>query len=60
MLRVACLAWLAAAGAAQAAVGYIAAPSGLLLHADGDEAVLVYWNQQSPIQGFSGYGRVYH
>lgn len=50
---------LLAAGGVHAAVGYIATPGGLLLHANGDEAVLVPWNRQSPIQGFSGYGRIH-
>ncbi|MCG2593543.1 RICIN domain-containing protein [Ramlibacter sp. XY19] len=48
-----------AAGNALAAVGYIAAPGGLLLQASGDDAVLAAWNRQSPIQGFSGYGRIH-
>ena len=48
-----------AAGGAQAAVGYIATPGGLLLQASGEDAVLAPWNRQSPIQGFSGYGRIH-
>jgi len=47
------------AGAAHAAVGYIATPGGLLLQAHGDDVVLAPWNRQSPIQGFSGYGRIH-
>ena len=43
----------------QAAVGYIATPTGLVLHANGDDAVLVRWDRQSPLQGFSGYGRIH-
>src|SRR4051812_18107146 len=53
------MAALAFTGPAHAAVGYIATAGGLLLHANGDEAVLTAWTGQSPIQGFSGYGRIH-
>jgi hypothetical protein len=47
------------AARAGAGVSYIASSGGYVLHMSGDGAVIASWGDQSPVQGFSGFGQVH-